>query len=163
MNTVTKLTKSEVTKSVLAFLLGIIGIYVIMLCMILVKFKLSGFTGYFSDNRRPLITISVSIAIIYAVLYMFFYFENKSVLVSIGKICELFFIIYISLALTFVFSVFVDPMSRPLIFISLMCVTLFRRRDAIFINSAYALMMLFIEVNMVADIIPAQNVQRRLA
>ena len=145
METATKLTKRDVTKSVFAFLLGIIGIYLIMLCMIVVNFKVSGFIGYFSDNRRALITISVSIAILYAVLYMFFYFENKSVLCSISKICELFLIIYISLALTFLFSVFVDQMSRPIVFISLMCVTLFRRRDAIFINSTYALMMLFID------------------
>ena len=145
MDTATRLTKREITKSVFVFLLGIIGIYLIMLCMILVKFKASGFVDYFDVNRRALITISVSIAILNAVLYMFFYFENKSVLGSVSKIFELFFIIYISLALTFVFSVFVDPMSRPIVFISLMCVTLFRRRDAIFINSTYAIMTLLID------------------
>lgn len=145
MNKVTKLTKKDVAKSLFAFLLGIVGIYLIMLCMILVKFKVSGFVGYFVDNRHPLITISVSIGILNAILYTFFFFENKYILVKVSKICELFLIIYISIALTFVFSVFIDPMSRPLVFISLMCVTLFRRRDAIFINSTYALIMLFID------------------
>ena len=145
MNTVTKLTKSEVAKSVAFFLLGIIGIYAIMLCMIAVKFKLSGFIGYFKEYSRPLITVTVAIAILYFILYTFFFFENKAVLARIGKICELFTIIYISLALTFVFSYFVHPLSRPFVFISLMCVTLFRRRDAIFINSTYALMMLVID------------------
>ena len=145
MNTVTKLTKKDVAKSVFAFLLGIIGIYAIMLCMITIKFKFSGFTGYFKEYSRPLITVTVAIAILYAILYTFFFFENKVVLARIGKTCELFLIIYISLALTFVFSYFVHPMSRPFVFISLMCVTLFRRRDAIFINSTYALMMLIID------------------
>ena len=145
MNTVTKLTKRDVTKSIFAFLFGIIGIYIIMLCMIVVKCHISGFVGYFVDNSRALITVTVSIAILYAILYTFFFFENKYVLTKVSKICELFFIIYISLALTFVFSHFIDPMSRPFVFVSLMCVTLFRRRDAIFINSTYALMMLIID------------------
>ena len=142
---VTKLSKKDVAKSVFAFLLGIIGMYLIMLLMIVVKFKASGFASYFTDNSRAMITVTVSIAILYAILYTFFFFENKAVLAKVGKIFELFLIIYISLALTFVFSVFVHPMSRPLVFISLMLVTLFRRRDAIFINSTYALMMLFID------------------
>ena len=145
MNKVTRLTRKEVANSIFAFFAGMLGIYAIMLCMILAKFGTSGFVGYFVDNRRPLITVSVSIAILIAILYVFFFFENKAVLNHFGKTCELFLIIYISLALTFVFSVFVNPMSRPLAFVSLMCVTLFRRRDAIFINSTYALMMLFID------------------
>ena len=146
MNTaVTKLTKSEIAKSVFAFLLGIFGIYVILLCMIAVKFGISGFVGFFYDFRRPLITVTVAIAILFVILYMFFFFENKSVLAHAGKICELFVILYISLALTFVFSYFVHPMSRPFVLVSLMCVTLFRRRDAIFINSTYALMMIVID------------------
>ena len=145
MNTVSKLTKKEITKSVFAFLFGIAGIYIIMLCMILVKFGTGGFVGYFSDNRRHLVTITISITILYAILYVFFFFENKYILSHVSKIGELFIIVYISLALTFVFSHFVDPMSRPLVLVSLMCVTLFRRRDAIFINSTYALMMLIID------------------
>ena len=142
---VTKLTHREKAKSLFAFLLGIVGIYVIILCMVAVKFGASGFVGYFRSHRRPLITVTVAIAILIAILYTFFFFENKSVLKSTGKTCELFLIIFISLALTFVFSYFVDPMARPIVLISLMCVTLFRRRDAIFINSTYALIMLVID------------------
>ena len=142
---VTKLTHREKAKSLFAFLLGIVGIYVIILCMVAVKFGASGFVGYFRSHRRPLITVTVAIAILIAILYTFFFFENKSVLKSTGKTCELFLIILISLALTFVFSYFVDPMARPIVLISLMCVTLFRRRDAIFINSTYALIMLVID------------------
>ena len=145
MNAVTKLTKRETAKSIFAFLLGIIGIYALIVCMVAVKYGIKGFTGYFGDSERPLITVTVAIAILYAILYTFFFFENKSVLAKFGKICELFLIIYISMTLTFVFSYFVHPMSRPFVFISLMCVTLFRRRDAIFINSTYALMMLVID------------------
>ena len=145
MNTVTKLKKSETARSIFAFLVGTIGVYALIVCMVAVKFGIKGFTDYFVSFRRPLITVTVAIAILFAILYTFFFFENKSVLARFSKICELFTIIYISLALTFVFSYFVHPMSRPFVFISLMCVTLFRRRDAIFINSSYALMMLVID------------------
>lgn len=145
MNTVRKLTQKDVAKSIVAFIFGIIGIYVIMLCMIALKYGKTGFADYFIGHRQQLITVSVSIPILFAILYTFFFFENKYVLTRISKISELFLIIYISLSTAFVFFNYVDPMSRPLVFLSLMCATLFRRRDAIFINSAYGLLMLIID------------------
>ncbi|MDE7439271.1 MAG: HDIG domain-containing protein [Clostridia bacterium] len=145
MNTVTKLTQKDAFKSIFTFLLGIIGVYVIMLCMIAVTRGVSGFSAYFIEYKNQLVTIGVSIPILFAILYTFFFFENKYVLTRISKILELFLIIYIALAVTFVFSKYVDPMSRPFVFVSLMCVTLFRRRDAIFINTTFALMMLIID------------------
>ena len=145
MNTVTKLTQKDVVKSIFTFLFGIVGIYLIMLCMIAVTRGVHGFSAYFVEYKNELVTIGVSIPILFAILYTFFFFENKGVLTSASKICELFLIIYIALAVTFVFSKYVDPMSRPFVFVSLMCVTLFRRRDAIFINTTYALLMLIID------------------
>ncbi len=145
MNTVTKLTQKDVVKSIFMFLFGIIGVYLIMLCMIAVTRGVSGFTSYFVEYKNELVTIGVSIPILFAILYTFFFFENKLVLTRISKMCEIFLIIYIALAITFIFSKYVDPMSRPFVFVSLMCVTLFRRRDAIFVNTTYALLMLIID------------------
>lgn len=145
MNTVTKLTQKDVVKSVFAFLFGIIGVYVLMLCMIAMRFGTEGFVPYFSQHKQQLVTVTVAIPILYCMLYTFFFFENKYVLARVSKICELFLIIYISLAMTFIFSVYVHSMARPLVFLSLMCVTLFQRRDAIFINTTYSLMMLVID------------------
>ncbi len=145
MNTLTKLRQKDVIKSIFAFLLGIIGIYLLMLCMIAVKFKPSGFNAYFPDHKQQLVTVTVSIPILFSILYTYLFFENKYVLTRVSKIGELFLIIYLSFVLTFIFSYFVNPMSRPLVLMSLMCVTLFKRRDAVFINSVYALMMLIVD------------------
>lgn len=142
---VTKLTHKDKAKSLFAFLLGIIGVYALILCFVAIRFGTNGFVGYFIDNKERILTVAVSMPILFAMLYIFFYFENKYVLARIRKICELFLIIYISLVLTFLFSLFVNPMSRPIIFVALMSVTLFRRRDAIFINNAYALMVLVMD------------------
>ncbi len=145
MNTVTKLTQKDVIKSVLTFFFGIIGIYLLMLCMIAIRYGASDFSIYFVNYKNQLITVVVAIFILCAILYTFFFFENKRVLTSVGKMCELFLILYIALAINFVFCRYVDPMSRPFVFVSLMCVTLFRRIDAIFINTTYALIMLVID------------------
>lgn len=146
MNKVTKLTQKEIFKSLISFIAGVIGIYVLILCMIAIKYGgAAGFTDYFYGHKNQLVTVGVSIFILFAFLYAFFFFENKSVLTRAAKIFELYFIIYIAFIVTFLFSVYVDAMARPFAFLSLMCVTLFRRRDAIFINTTYSLMILIID------------------
>ncbi len=141
----TKLTQKDVVKSVFSFLLGIVGVYVLILCMIAVRFGSSGFDDYFVGHRNQLITVTVSIPVLFAIVYTYFFFENKYVLTRVNKICELFIIMYIALVLTFVFSVYIDAMARPLVFLALMCATLFRRRDAIFINTTYSLLVLIMD------------------
>lgn len=142
MNTVIKLTQKDVVKSIFSFFAGIIGIYLLMLCMIAARYGASGFADYFIGHKNQLVTVGVSIPVLFAFLYSYFFFENKAVLTRASKICELFLIIYIAFAVAFVFSVYVHVMARPFVFLSLMCATLFRRRDAIFINTTYSLIML---------------------
>ena len=144
MQTVTKLSKKDIAKSLVSFVTGTLGLYVLVVCMILIEVGASGFIGYFSENQQSLLTVAISFAVLSAMLYCYFFFENKAVLAKYSKTTELFLIIYISFALVFAMK-YVHRMSRPVAFLALMSVTLFRRRDAIFINSVYALMMLIID------------------
>lgn len=145
MQTVTKLSNKDIVKSLFTFIFGTIGFYVFIILMILINEGASGFGQYFVDNQQSLLTIAVSIAVLIAMLYCYFFFENKYVLSRLAKMTEVFLIMYIVLIIDFVMSKYVDSMARPVAFIALLCATLLRRRDAIFINTIFSLIMLTLD------------------
>lgn len=142
--TVTKLSKWDVVKSLIAFIIGITGLCLIVLLMIFIN-EGGGSIDYIVENSRDMLTVFVSIVIISAIMYCYFFFENKYVLHKISKLSEVFLLLYISFLICFVTGKFLSATARPLSFLALMCVTLFRRRDAIFLNTVFALLMLILD------------------
>ena len=141
----TKLTNKDVVKSLISFIFGTIGLYVIIVFMMLISKGGSGPADYIRDDKQSLFTVVIAIAVLSAMLYCYFFFENKFVLTRFSKMAELFLIMYISLMLSHLLSVYVDSLARPIALLALMCATLFRRRDAIFINTVFALIVLIID------------------
>ena len=141
----TKLTNKDVVKSLISFIFGTIGLYVIIVFMMLISKGGSGPADYIRDDKQSLFTVVIAIAVLSAMLYCYFFFENKFVLTRFSKMAELFLIMYISLMLSHLLSVYVDSLARPIALLALMCATLFRRRDAIFINTVVALIVLIID------------------
>ena len=92
MQTVTKLSNKDIVKSLFAFIFGTIGFYVFIIFMILINEGVSGFGNYFVDNQQSLLTVAVSIAVLVAMLYCYFVFENKYVLSRFAKTAEMFLI-----------------------------------------------------------------------
>ena len=90
MQTATKLSNKDIVKSLFTFIFGTIGIYVIIILMILINEGGSGFGNYFVQNQQPLLTIAVSIAVLSAMLYCYFIFENKFVLSRLTKMSEIY-------------------------------------------------------------------------
>lgn len=142
---VTKLSNKDVAKSLTAFVFGTIGMYAIIILMILINVGAGGFVAYFKSQQQALLAIAVSIAVLSAMLYSYFFFENRKMLSKISKCFELYLIINIAFILNYIVSKFVDPMARPMAFLALMCATLYRRRDAIFVNSIFSLIMLTVD------------------
>lgn len=141
--------KSLIT-STFVFVFGAIGIALIVFLMTLINdlINVHGaevFTDYIVEHQQELIRVGVSICVLIAILYFYFFFENKSVLYKVSKSVELFLLLYLSLIITYLMGRFVDPASRPVAFLALMVATLFKRRDAIFINSIFALIVLIID------------------
>lgn len=145
MQTVTKLTQKQIVKSLFSFIFGTIGFYLLFLIMILVHEHPSGFSAYFVSHQKQLLTIAVSTVVLTTMLYCYFFFENKSVLSKLLKMCELFVILYLGVIFIFLLSVYVNVFARPVAFVALMCATFFRRRDAIFVNTIFSLFMLVID------------------
>ena len=147
MQTLTKLTKNDIIKSLVSFIAGTAGLYVLIVLMILLNAGASGFSEYFVKNQQALLTVAVSIAVLEAMLYCYFFFENKFVLSRFSNSTEIFLIFYVGFIFAFVMK-YIDPLAqlaRPIAFVALMCATMFRRRDAIFINTIFSLTVLTVD------------------
>ncbi len=143
----TKLTKNEVFKSVLTFIIAYIVLLLFMLLMITINLiNINGehnitVAEFIVENTRSVITVCVSTALLMIINYVYFFFENKAVLARYSRIIEIYFAIYIALLMCNVLGKFVSPTARPLLFLPLMLAMFLRRRDAIFVNCEFALII----------------------
>ncbi|MBQ9730015.1 MAG: HDIG domain-containing protein [Clostridia bacterium] len=79
------------------------------------------------------------------ILYLYFLFENREILKSVGKIFLVFSIIYTYLFSAFVVAHYFNVYARPVVLASLLAVLLIGRKEAIFINVVCALSMFTID------------------
>lgn len=143
----TKLTKNEVFKSILTFLIAYIVLICVMLLMITINLiNVDGgqnptVAEFILGNSRSVTTVCVSMALLTIITYAYFFFENKAVLAKYSRIIEIYLIMCLALLFCNVLGKFVSPTARPLIFLALMMAMFLRRRDAIFINCEFALVI----------------------
>ena len=142
--TVTKLNKKDVAKSLSVFIMGAVGIAVIVLLMIVINEK-SQTGAYIKANMRELLIVLVASVVLTAILYFYFLFENKAVFKRASKMIEIFLLLYLSMLFSFVIGKYVHVAARPLSFLALMGAMLFKTRDSIFLNTIFALVMLAID------------------
>jgi hypothetical protein len=142
--TVIKLTKGNIAKSVMMFIYGVISVFLVLFFMVFINEGMTS-VDYIVENKGNLLTVAISIVVISAITYCYFFFENKAVLQRVSKIVEIFLLLDITLMICFLLGKYLSPTARPLAFFAFMCVTLYRRRDAIFLNTVFALIMLVID------------------
>ncbi len=136
----TKLSTKEIAISVITFILCLAAMLLIMFAMLSI-IRLGNVFEYMSENINGVITVIVATSVLTIVIYFYLFFENKSLLAHCSKIIEIFLILSISMLVCDVIGAFVDPTAQPLLFCPLMLVMFLRRRDAIFMNFCYALIM----------------------
>ncbi len=139
-----KLTKKEIFKSVLSFFFGMV-IFGAVLFATLTFTQKGNIFAYIGQNVSNIVTVAVTIAAMSAITFTYFWFENKSVLSKCSRIFEIFILFSISAVISAAVGIYVHPVARPGSFVAMMLIMLFRRRDAIFLNTIYAIMMLVID------------------
>lgn len=143
-----KLSKKEIALSAITF---ICGYSLLLATMLLMAFIMNGnIDGLFDLRLNNVITIVVSSAFLTLVTYYYFFIENKVVLAKFSKMLEIFLILDLALIICAVVAKFMSPAARPLLFFPLMMTMIMRRREAIFLNSVYML-LLFIFNRMIAS------------
>ncbi len=148
---VTKLNNKDILKSLAAFIMGTLGLAVIVLLMIILNDVTGGgkpelaTSAFIRENYKSLLLVAVTFIVLAAILYFYFFFENKYVLTKLSKIIEIFLLLYFGMMLCYIIGKYLSVIARPLAFVALMAAMLFRRRDSIFINTVFALIMLILD------------------
>ena len=139
----TKLTRKETALSVLTFIICVIMLAAVMLALLPLNIDGNLFELVKEEPKYlvNIITVIVSVCLLSITMYCYFYIENKSVLARKAKIIELYLMMAIAFTACFLIGTYVDGAARPLLFISLMAGMLFRRRDAVLVNTVFALVI----------------------
>lgn len=135
-----KLSKKEIVLSALTFICCYAFLLLTIFIMLLIN-NGGAVAPVFEQEISNLITVIVSSAVLTVVMYFYFLVENKHILCTPSKIIEIFLILYIGLLICKVVEKYVSHTARPLLFFALMVAMISRRREAIFLNSVYMLMM----------------------
>ncbi len=139
-----KLSKKEIAKSVFCFLAGTAMLAAVLFLMLVLN-ESGEIFNYFTLNVNEVVTVGVSIAILSAITYCYFFYENKEILAKVSNIFEIFVLYCISVALYFVVAKYVGVVARPIAFLAMMLVMLYGRRDAIFLNTVFDILLLIVD------------------
>ncbi|MCH5143287.1 MAG: HDIG domain-containing protein [Clostridiales bacterium] len=143
----TKLSQKEIAVSVLLFIFGVALQALLIFLMLLLRNYVRNGTGDFVkilyDNREVIITVSIALVVIFVLTYFYLFFENKNLLASGRKITELFLLIFVCYTICAVMDMQDDDLSmaRPLLLFALLAGKLCKRKDAIFLNTIFAFVL----------------------
>lgn len=135
----TKVKQLQQARNAFVFLLCGILLALVMFCMLAVDNGTQVLT-FIAQNRDNVITVGISLAVFVAITYCFFYFEHKGEL-KIKKIVELYILFMVAFAVCIIIGKFVNYTARPMTFFAITAVMIFSRREAIFLNTVFALML----------------------
>lgn len=136
----TKLTKKEIALSALTFVICHTVLILTLFLMVVINTE-GKITEFLDAEFSNIITVTVSVTFLSFVVYFFFLVENHEILSKIRKIIEIYFLLCVSSLICDVIGKYVSPMARPLLFFALMACMTFRRREAIFLNSVFMLIL----------------------
>lgn len=143
-----KFGKKECVKSVFIFL----GNYILLMLIVclfiwLNTLRIEGqeFWPYVSGNTATLIYMAASLLMLCCTIYFYYIFEDRRVLASAKSIWLIFILLDVSVLVCYFFGYFFNIYSRPIALLALLALLLCGRRDAIFLNVIFALMMFSID------------------
>lgn len=141
-----KLTKKTRALGALMFLLNVILLFALIFLMMEIVNGIS-VLDFIVNNTDKVIFLCATVIILTMLTYAYFYFECKSLLAKVSKIIECFVLLDLSILLSFILGHFIDPNARPFAFLAIMAAVLLGRREAVFLNILYSLLMFVIDIN----------------
>ncbi len=139
-----KWTKADTLKSAVLFLMYFIIFTVIAGGLILYD-QLPSIGSYMKEYGANYLYALFSVALIIAIMYFYFYFENKKMLSSGRDITLLFCILDVYFILSYVIGVKMDLYARPIALVALLVFVLVGRKEAIFMNIVSALLLFVVD------------------
>ena len=137
-------TRSMTIKSILAF----IGHWIVLVGVIALVLFLQNrdeFLSTFKANRMNYLYILFCSVLISAIMYAYFFFEDREVLADGSCIALVFTAIDVCLILSALFGLWGGIYARPVALLALLILLLLGRKNAVFVNIVYALLLLLID------------------
>ncbi len=123
------------------YLLLILTVFIIIVCN-----DVSGWKRFFEEHYTNVIFIVVSVFFLVAIVYCYYFFEDREFLLKPINTVLVFALILISTALCFVFGRFVSVYARPFALFALLCMFLLNRKSALFLNFIFSLFLFIIDM-----------------
>ena len=137
-------TKADVLKSVLIFFVHFL-VMVSIIAGLLLGDKLKNIGSYMSKHGADYIYALFCVFLLTVITYLYFVFENKSVLQSGKNISLLFIALDLYFVLSWLIGEEIDIFARPVAFLALMIFVLVGRRESVFMNIVGALLMFIVD------------------
>ena len=142
--TTTDWSKRAALKSAMLFLLhGVI--FLMITALLLWHDKFDKFGDHLQEQGANYLYALFCIILLFTIAYFYFYFEDKSFLMSGKNITLVFTIIDLYVIMSFFLGEKIDIYARPVAFVALMISILLSRSQAVFLNVLSALLMFVID------------------
>ncbi|MBE7085703.1 MAG: HDIG domain-containing protein [Clostridiales bacterium] len=141
---VTDWTKRDTLKSSMLFLLHFV-IMIAIAAVLLLGNKMSNIGEYMKEKGAGYLYALFCLFLLVLITYLYFIFENKSILLSGKQTALVFAVLDVYIVLSYLIGEKLDIYARPVAFVALMIFILIGRREAIFLNIISALLIFIID------------------
>ncbi len=121
-------------------------VLILMVFLIIVCNDFKGWTRFFTAHYANVIFVAVSVFFLVAIIYCYYFFEDREVLLKAGNTVLVFTIFVLSTILCYVFGRFVSAYARPFALFAILCTFLLSRKSAIFLNFIYSVFLFIIDM-----------------
>lgn len=139
-----RLSKNEYVKSVFLFILHL-AIMLVIVAVLLFGGKLGTIGETLKSNAANYLYMLFCLILLTVILYLYFLFENPSVLASGKTITLLFTIIDVYLIVAMLAGTKFHVYARPIALVPLLVFALVGRKEAIFMNTVCSLLMFIVD------------------
>ena len=143
--------KSHYVSSVAWFFLHFL-IYALIAAGLLLGNKLSSLGSFMSEQGANYLYAVFCTVLLFTITYVYFFFENREVLMSGKRIALLFTAFDVYLVLSILVGRYIHVYARPVALVALLMFVLINRRDAIFVSVVCTLFIFVIDTFAMPDI-----------
>lgn len=137
--------KRRYVGSALGFVAGYFSL-ILVAFLIIVCNDFGGWTRFFTEHYANIIFIAVSVFFLVAIVYCYYFFEDRELLLKAGNTVLVFAIFLISTVACYLLGRFVSVYARPYALFALLCTFLLSRKSSIFLNFIFAIFLFILDM-----------------
>lgn len=137
-------TKGKLVRSAFVFAMCYVFLIACTFLMIIVNDP-SGWKTYFEHDYSNFFSMCVCILFLFAIIYCYYYFEDKTFLAKAQNTLLIFSVIIVTIIICYLTGRFLSIYARPVALLALLFLFFLNRRQAIMMNFIFSLMMFVID------------------